>query len=144
MICIHLQNFKKCHHKFEADVYYKILRFAVLPQLNETYPNNIYMRVFVHTTNKVSKFCQKLMASFWLKGFWLPHSVSLNILTYGRAFFKKRKKCHPLYLRFSSLQNRRLVPLLDFELRKDMKGRFFKRSLNFIFLKCHDKTSKNK
>jgi len=78
--------FFKPNQKIGADVYYKVLRYTVLPWLKATYPDNNYVwqqdGAPAHTSNKVQKFCEENMANFWPKDFWPPSSPDLNPLDF--------------------------------------------------------------
>ncbi|QQP49444.1 Uncharacterized protein FKW44_010123 [Caligus rogercresseyi] len=62
-------HFFRPNGKVNSDVYYKVLRYKVLPWLKSTFPRNNY--VFTqdgapaHTSKKVQEICKGNMASFW-------------------------------------------------------------------------------
>ncbi|QQP56652.1 Uncharacterized protein FKW44_001390 [Caligus rogercresseyi] len=62
-------HFFRPNEKVNSDVYYKVLRYKVLPWLKITFPRKNY--VFTqdgapaHTSKKVQEFCKGNMASFW-------------------------------------------------------------------------------
>lgn len=78
--------FFKAGEKIGTEVYYKVLRYTILPWLKATYPANNYVwqqdGAPAHTANRVQKFCQDNMADFWPKDFWPPSSPDANPLDY--------------------------------------------------------------
>ena len=63
-----LYYFKPCK-KIEANTYYKVPRYIILPWLKATYPNNNYVwhqdGTPAHMSVKAQKFCEENMANFW-------------------------------------------------------------------------------
>ena len=82
---------KKCN----ANVYYKILWYKVLPWLRSTYPGGNY--VFqqdgapAHTATKVQNFLHTSFTEFWPSNFWPPSSPDLNPLDYFWWSITERK-----------------------------------------------------
>jgi inhibitor of nuclear factor kappa-B kinase subunit alpha len=78
--------FFKVGEKVTSEVYYKVLRYVVLPWLKANYPNGDYVWTQdgapCHTSQKIQKFCETNMANFWSKDFWPPSSPDLNPLDY--------------------------------------------------------------
>jgi len=72
--------------KCNAEVYYKLLRYKVLPWLKRNFPAGNY--VFqqdgapAHTAGKVQKFLSNSFADFWPADLWPPSSPDLNPLDY--------------------------------------------------------------
>ncbi|QQP39318.1 Uncharacterized protein FKW44_020169 [Caligus rogercresseyi] len=80
-------HFFRPNEKVNSDVYYKVLRYKVLPLLKSTFPMNNY--VFTqdgapaHTFKKAQEFCKGNMASFWSAHFWPSSSPDVNPLDFA-------------------------------------------------------------
>ena len=74
--------FFKPGERVGADVYYKVLRYHVLPWLKTNYPDGNYVWTQdgapCHTAKKVQKFCKTNFADFWP-----PSSPDLNPLDFA-------------------------------------------------------------
>ena len=79
-------HFFKPGEKVNTEVYYKVLRYKVLPWLMANYPTGNYVwtqyRAPAHTTRKVQKFCNDNFADFWPANFWPSSCPDLNPLDY--------------------------------------------------------------
>ena len=79
--------FFKPGERVGADVYYKVLRYNVLPWLKTNYPKGKYVWTQdgapCHTAKKVQQFCKTNFADFWPEDFWPPSSPDLNPLDYA-------------------------------------------------------------
>ena len=80
-------HFFKPVEKVGAEVYYKDLRYKVLPWLKVNYPNGNYAWTQdgtpPHTAKKVQKFCKDNFGDFWPATFWPSSSPDLNPLDYA-------------------------------------------------------------
>lgn len=80
-------HFFKPGEKVNTEVYYKVLRYKVLPWLKANYPNGNYVWTQdgapAHTARKVQKFCKDNFADFWPANFWPSSSPDLNPLDYA-------------------------------------------------------------
>ena len=74
------------NEKCTAGVYYKLLRYKVLPWIKQNYPNGDYVwqqdGAPAHTARKNQKFCKRHFEDFWDKSMWPPSSPDLNPLDY--------------------------------------------------------------
>ena len=77
----------KPKEKIDQHVYYKVLRYTILPWLKANYPAGNYVWTQdgapAHTSDKAQKFCSLNMANFWDKTFWPPSSPDLNVLDFA-------------------------------------------------------------
>lgn len=77
----------KPKEKIDQHVYYKVLRYTVLPWLKATYPDGNYVWTQdgapCHTSDKAQKFCATNMVSYWDKTFWPSNSPDLNPLDFA-------------------------------------------------------------
>lgn len=78
--------FFKPNEKVNTEVYYKVLRYHVLPWLKANYPKGNYVWTQdgapAHKSAKVQKFCKRHMADFWEATDWPPGSPDLNPLDF--------------------------------------------------------------
>lgn len=78
--------FFKQGEKIGSEVYYKVLRYVVLPWIKATYPDGNYVWTQdgapCHTSKKNQDFCRNNFADFWAKDFWPPSSPDLNPLDF--------------------------------------------------------------
>jgi transposase len=74
------------NEKVDTDVYYRVMRYHVLPWIKANYPDGNYVwqqdGAPAHTSKKIQKFCQDNMVNFWPKDFWPPSSPDLNPLDF--------------------------------------------------------------
>lgn len=74
--------FFKDGEKVTTDVYYRVLRFNVLPWIKANYPQGNYVwqqdGAPAHTSARIQDFCKTNMAMFWSKEIWPPSSPDLN------------------------------------------------------------------
>lgn len=79
--------FFKPGERVNADAYYKVLRYHVLPWLKTNYPECNYVWTQdgapCHTARKVQSFCKSNFADFWPANFWPSSSADLNPLDYA-------------------------------------------------------------
>ncbi|XP_059081907.1 uncharacterized protein LOC131879566 [Tigriopus californicus] len=94
--------FFKMGEKIGADVYYKILRYQILPWLKVNYPDGNYVWTQdgapCHTAKINQNFCESNMAAFWPANFWPPSSPDLNVLVFNVRGYLERltnKTPHP-------------------------------------------------
>ena len=73
--------------KINTDVYYRVLRYTVLPWLKANYPEGNYVwqqdGAPAHNSAKCQKFCEENFAHFWDKSMWPPSSPDCNPLDYS-------------------------------------------------------------
>lgn len=94
--------FFKPGERVGAEVYYKVLRYHVLPWLKANYPEGNYVWTQdgapCHTAKKVQQFCKTNFANFWPHDFWPPSSPDLNPLDFavwGVLEHSTNKTSHP-------------------------------------------------
>ena len=77
-------HFFKPVEKVRAEVYYKVLRYKVLPWLKMNYPNGNYVWTQDGcTAKKVQKFCKDNFADFFPAAFSPSFNPDLNPLDYA-------------------------------------------------------------
>ncbi|QQP51490.1 Uncharacterized protein FKW44_012871 [Caligus rogercresseyi] len=90
----HAPTLLQANEKVNSDVYYKVLRYKVLPWLKSTFPRNNYEftqdRAPAQTSMKVQEFCKGNMESFWPAELWPSSSPDVNPLD-----FATNKTSHP-------------------------------------------------
>lgn len=66
--------FFKLNEKVGAEVYYKVLRYKVLPWLKTNYPEGNYVWTQdgapAHTSKKAQEFCRANFSDFWPSNMW--------------------------------------------------------------------------
>ena len=78
--------FFKAHEKINSDVYYRVLRYHILPWIKANYPQGNYVwqqdGAPSHISVKNQTFCKNNMVKFWEKDMWPPSSPDLNPLDF--------------------------------------------------------------
>lgn len=100
--------FFKPNEKVGADVYYKVLRYNILPWLKANYPAGNYVWTQdgapAHTSKKAQVFCQVNMADYWPSDMWPSSSPDLNPLDFAVWGVLERKANHTPHPNVDSLK----------------------------------------